>query len=211
MNPAAMQTAARAGYSVSKLIGNERSNSDADVIPAGKAADGYQAVTVPRAGTDFPVAEEIIEGLYNQDKGSLGDRSRIGSIYWNLGIWAAAMSAEAIRVAQKRFGKKLSSAQVRWGFENIHLTQDELDEMGLSDVVPPIEVTCMDHAAVHLARFQQWDADTRKWKLISDWIDGSSDFSRAVVDKKAAKYVEDNPKFKQRDCNDPKDKDDFDL
>ncbi len=211
MNPVAMQTAARTGYSVSKLIGNEWSNSDEDVIPAGKTADGYQAVTVHRAGADFPVAQEIIESLYNQGRGDLDDRSRIGSVYYNLGLWAAVMSSEAIRVAQKRFGKELTSAQVRWGFENIALNQDNLDEMGLMDVVPPIQVTCMDHAAVHLARFQQWDASARQWNLISDWIDGSSDFSRQVVNENAAKYVEENPEFKQRDCNNPEDRDNFDI
>jgi len=212
MNPVAMQTAVRTGYKVSNLIGNEWSNSDEDVIPAGKAADGYQAVTVHRAGADFPVAQEIIERLYNRGKGDLEDRSRIGSVYWNLGIWAAVMSGEAIRVAQKRFGKELTSAMVRWGFENIELTQADLDKMGLADMVPPIKVTCMDHAALHLARFQQWDAGKRKWKLITDgWIDGSSDFSRSVVNTNAEKYVQEHPEFPQRDCNNPKDRDDFDI
>ena len=211
MNPVAMQTAVRNGYSVSRLIGNEWSNSDEDVIPAGKAAHGYQAVTVHRAGADFPVAQEIIDRLYNAGKGDLEDKSRIGSVYWNLGIWAAVMSAEAIRVAQKRFGKQLTSSMVRWGFENIELTQADLDKMGLADVVPPIKVTCMDHAALHTARFQEWDANARKWKLISGWIEGRSDFSQAVVDENAEKYAAEHPEFPKRDCNDPDSRDNFDI
>ena len=210
MNPVAMQTAVRNGYPVSKLIGNEWSNSDEDVIPAGKAAHGYQAVTVHRAGDDFPAADAIRE-LYAQGKGDLEDKSRIGSVYWNLGIWAAVMSAEAIRVAQKRFGKKLTSAQVRWGFENITLTEGRLTEMGLGDIVPAIKVTCLDHAAVHTARFQQWDAGKRKWELISGWIEGRSDYSQNVVDTNADKYAEEHPEFPKRNCSDPKDRDDFDV
>ena len=211
MNPVAMQTAVRNGYKVSNLIGNEWSNSDEDVIPAGKAADGYQAVTVHRAGADFPAAREIIERLYNTGKGDLEDKSRIGSVYWNLGIWAAVMSSEAIRAAQKRFGKKLTSPMVRWGFENIKMTQADLDRLGLADVVPPIEVSCMDHAALHKARFQQWDAGNRKWKLISGWIEGHSDFSQEVVDSNAEKYATEHPEFQKRNCNDPNSRDNFDI
>ena len=55
------------------------------------------------------------------------------------------------------------------------------------------------------------DASARKWKLISDWIDGSSDFSRQVVNENAAKYAEEHPEFKQRDCNNPEDRDNFDI
>ena len=211
MNPVAMQTTVRNGYSVSKLIGNEWSNSDEDVIPAGKAADGYQAVTVHRSGTDFPVAQEIIGTLYDAGKGDLDDKSRIGSVYWNLGIWAAVMSAEAIRVAQKRFGKNLTSSMVRWGFENISLSQDDLNRMGLGDVVPPIQVTCLDHAALHKARFQQWDAKARQWKLISEWIEGRSDFSQSVVDENAEKYATEHPEFPKRNCTDANSRDNFDI
>ncbi len=210
MNPVAMQAAVRNGYSVSNLIGNEWSNSDEDVIPAGKAADGYIAVTVHRAGTDYPMADQIRQ-LYIQGKGDLGDKTRLGSVYYNLGLWAGVMSAEAIRVAQKRFGKKLSSAQVRWGFENIHLTEERLNQMGLGDIVPPIKVTCKDHAALHTARFQQWSASKRQWKLASGWIEGRSDFSQKVVDENAAKYASEHPEFPQRDCDNPKDRDDFDV
>lgn len=211
MNPVAINTAVRNGYSVSRLIGNEWSNSDEDVIPAGKAADGYQAVTVHRAGTDFPAAQEIVERLYNTGKGDLQDRTRVGSTYWNLGVWAAVMSSEAIRVAQKRFGKELTSSMVRWGFENVELTQQDLDRLGLADVVPPIKVTCLDHAALHTARFQQWDASARKWKLISGWIEGRSDFSQKVVDENAEKYAAENPEFPKRDCNNPDSRDNFDI
>ena len=211
MNPVAMQTAVRNGYSVSNLIGNEWSNSDEDVIPAGKAANGYQAVTVHRAGADYPAAQEIIERLYNTGKGDLRDKSRIGSVYWNLGIWAAVMSSEAIRAAQKRFGKKLTSSMVRWGFENIELTQSDLDKMGLADVVPPIKVTCRDHAALHTARFQQWDANARKWKLVSGWVEGRSDFSQSVVDSNAEKYAQEHPEFPKRDCSNNDSRDNFDI
>ena len=57
MNPVAMQTAKRMGFPVSRLIGNIWSNSDEDVIPAGGAANGYQAITTHPAGTDFKFSQ----------------------------------------------------------------------------------------------------------------------------------------------------------
>ena len=47
MNPVAMQTAVRTGFSVGNLIGNIWSNSDGDVIPAGDAAEGYLCTNSP--------------------------------------------------------------------------------------------------------------------------------------------------------------------
>ena len=106
MNPVAMQTAVRTGYPVSRLIGNIWSNSDEDVIPAGKAADGYQAITTHPAGTDFPVVQEIIKTVYGAGNGDLQDKSRLGSVYWNLGVLAGVVHTEALRIAQARFGNR---------------------------------------------------------------------------------------------------------
>lgn len=211
MNPAAIQTAVRTGYQVANLIGAEWSNSEEDVIPAGRAAHGYQAAVTHRAGADFPLAQEIIEKLYNRGKGDLDDRNRIGSTYWNLGVWAAAMSAEAVRIAQERFGKELTGAMVRWGFENLDLSDEETEEIGFSDVAPAIRVTCMNHAAVHRVRFQEWDAEERKWTVVSDWIDSDSDFARRIAEANAMEYVREHPEFPQRDCSAEKDRDAFDL
>ena len=211
MNPFAIITAARSGYPVSQIIGNEWSNSDEDVIPAGAAADGYQAVTAHRSGADFPIAREITEKLYNYGEGTLEDKDLIGSTYWNLGIWVAVMSSEAIRLAQKRFGKELTGAMLRWGFENIELTQDDLSKIGFADVAPPIKVTCLDHSGLHKARFQQWDADARKWEIISDWIDGRSETSQKLIDRDAEKYIAEHPQFPQRECSDLNSRDNFDI
>ena len=212
MNPVAIRTAVRTGFQVSNLIGGEWSNSDEDVLPAGRAADGYQAVTVQSSGVDFPVARQILESLYDQGRGSLEDRDQIGSSYWNLGVWMAAISAEAIRVAQRRFGKNLSGAMLRWGFENVAFTRPYLEEIGLADMAPEVRLTCEDHAGFHHVRFHQWVAADRKWEIISDgWIDGSSDFSRQIANENAEKYIERHPEFPQRDCDNPKDRDDFDV
>ena len=197
-------------YSVGRLIGNIWSNSDEDVIPAGDAAHGYYAITTHPAGRVAKVIEDIVDTVYKAGKGDLDDKSRIGSVYWNLGILAGVFHTEALRIAQERFGPKVNSAQTRWGFENLKLDTARLDELGATGLVPEINITCMDHVGGHLAKFQQWDANKRQWNVASDWIEGDVPLSQAIIDAGAEKYAVDNG-IAKRDCNDPASRDDFDL
>ncbi len=211
MNPVAMQTAVRTGYPVSRLIGNIWSNSDEDVIPAGKAADGYQAITTHPAGTDFPVVQEIIKTVYGAGNGDLQDKSRLGSVYWNLGVLAGVVHTEALRIAQARFGNRpLTSPEARWGFENLKLSADRIAELGATGLVPELNLTCLDHVGGHLAKFQQWDAGARQWNIVSDWIEGDVPLSQAIIDAGAEQYAADN-KIAARPCSATNNDDDFDL
>lgn len=211
MNPVAMQTAVRTGYPVSRLIGNIWSNSDEDVIPAGKAADGYQAITTHPAGTDFDVVQQIIKTVYGGGNGDLQDKSRLGSVYWNLGVLAGVVHTEALRIAQARFGNRaLSSTEARWGFENLRLDAARIEELGATGLVPELNLTCLDHVGGHLAKFQQWDAGARQWNIVSDWIEGDVPLSQAIIDAGADQYAADN-KIAARPCTATNNDDDFDL
>ena len=210
MNPVALRTAAAVGYPVSRIVGSEWSNSEADAAAVGNAADGYVAITVARSGNDYPLASALRQ-LYIHGKGNLNDISLLGSVYYNLGVWAAVMSTEALRTAQARFGKKLTPPQVRWGFENLRLSENDLHAIGLADIVPPIQVTCMDHAAAHRVRFHRWNAAQRKWEPISGWVEADSALIRERIDRDAAHYAAEHPELPQRDCDYPPDRDDFDI
>ncbi|TIP31751.1 MAG: ABC transporter permease, partial [Mesorhizobium sp.] len=74
------------GYPVDHIIGNVWSHSEEDVIPAGDAAKGYTAITTQASGNTYPVVQEIVKTVYGAGKGNLEDKSRIGSVYHNLGI-----------------------------------------------------------------------------------------------------------------------------
>ena len=210
MNPVAMQTAVRTGFSVGNLIGNIWSNSDGDVIPAGDAAEGYYAITTHPAGRVAKVIDDIVDTVYKAGKGDLVDKSRIGSVYWNLGVLAGVFHTEAVRIAQERFGPKVNSAQTRWGFENLRLDKKRLDELGATGLVPEINITCMDHVGGHLAKFQQWQASKRQWKVASDWIEGDVALSQAIIDEGAEAYAKEQG-ITPRDCSSNDGDKDFDL
>ncbi|TIQ15386.1 MAG: ABC transporter permease, partial [Mesorhizobium sp.] len=72
--------------------------------PAGDAAKGYTAITTQASGEQYPVVQEIVQTVYSDGKGNLEDKSRIGSVYHNLGIVNGILNVEAVRIAQAKFG-----------------------------------------------------------------------------------------------------------
>ncbi len=182
-----IKTAKKVGFPREKMVGNWWSGAEVDTLAAGKgASEGYYAATLNLAGDHYPVIEDIKEHVY--DKGNGGDESYIGTVLWNRGVAMAMLTTEAVRNAQAKYGNKpMSGRQVRWGIENLDLSQARLDSLGFGKMVPPIKVSCEDHEGSGLAGFQQWDGG--KWVSVSDWIQGDSDLVRRQVEESAAKYA----------------------
>jgi branched-chain amino acid transport system substrate-binding protein len=112
--------------------------------------------------------------VYAKGKGEMEDQSRIGSIYYNRGVVHGIVTVEAIRKAQEKIGKKpLTGEQVRWGIENLQISEARLKELGAASFMQPIKVTCADHEGGGAVKFQQWDGN--QWKVITDWIQPDSE------------------------------------
>ena len=187
MNPVALKTAAKTGYPVSHIIGNVWSNSEEDVRPAGAAAKGYVAITTQASGAQYPVLQEIVKTVYGSGHGNLSDKSRIGSVYHNLGIVNGILNVEAVRIAQQKYGHRtLTGDEVRWGFENLHLDQARVAALGAKDLFHSINVTCANHEGDGLVTFQEWNGT--KWNVVSDWIAPDWKLLRPIIEKAAAQY-----------------------
>src|SRR3954454_11603844 len=198
MNPVALKTAQKTGFPADHIIGNVWSNSEEDVIPAGDAAKGYVAITTQASGAQYPVVQEIVKTLYDQGKGNLQDRKLIGSVYHNLGIVNGILNVEAVRIAQGRFGHRtLSGDEVRWGFENLRLDPERVEELGAKGLFHSINVTCANHEGDGLVTFQQWDG--QKWKVASDWIAPDWALLRPIIEKSAATYAAEH-QITPREC-----------
>jgi branched-chain amino acid transport system substrate-binding protein len=199
MNPTALRTAAKTGYPRERILGVWWSGAEEDVIPAGETAKGYIAAGFNVPGTDFPVVREIQKHVYAKGHGEMLDASRIGSVYYNRGIVHGVITAEAIRTAQERFGRKpLTGEQVRWGIEHLNLDARRLQELGAAGLMQPLKVSCLDHEGGGAVRFQQWDGV--RWKVISDWIASDQSIVRPMIEESAAKYAKEN-KIAPRDCS----------
>ena len=124
--------------------------------------------------------------------------ARVGSVYYNRGIIHGVLNMEAIRKAQEKYGNKpLTGEQVRWGLENLDISEARLKELGLQGLMPPIKTTCTDHEGGAPVRFHQWDG--KKWVLVSDWIQTDQSIVRPEVEKQADDYAKKN-NIPIRDC-----------
>jgi branched-chain amino acid transport system substrate-binding protein len=188
MNPVALKTAQKVGFPAAKIVGNVWSNSEEDVIPAGDAAIGYTAITTQASGAEYPVVKEIIKAVYDEGKGNLEDKKRIGSVYHNLGIVNCILNVEAIRIAQEKFGKRtLTGDEVRWGFEHLKLDEAKVEALGAKGLFHSINVTWDNHEGDGYVTFQQWDG--KKWNVVSDWIAPDWKLLRPIIEKSAEAYA----------------------
>ena len=198
MNQVAIKEAASKGIKMDHFIGNWWSASEADVVPAGEGAKGYKGATFHAPGTAFKVHQDIVKFVYDKGKGA-GKKEAMGEALYNRGIVNAMYASEAIRTGMKGAkGQAPSADQIRWGFENLNLTDKRLEELGMKGFTHALKVTCEDHEGSGPIRIQQWDG--QKWALVSDWVTPMKEVVRPKIEAAA---VEEGKKlnYTQRDCS----------
>ncbi|MBG7617859.1 ABC transporter substrate-binding protein [Herbaspirillum sp. AP02] len=189
MNQTALKAAQKVGYPRDKIVGSWWAGSEEDTIPAGEAAKGYLSATWNVAGKDVPVIADIDKVVYGAGKGNMQDKNKLGSILYNRGVSAAIATVEAVRTAQDKYGKGkvMSGEQVRWGFENLNITDARLKALGATGLLPEIKTSCENHEGSGKVKIQQWDGS--KWVLVSDWIEGNKNLIHPLFKASAAKYA----------------------
>ena len=198
MNQVAVKEAASIGFKMDHFIGNWWSANDSDVVPAGEGAKGYKGATFHAPGTNFKVHADLQKFVYDKGKGA-AKKEEIGSPLYNRGLVNAMLAAEAIRTAMAKYGNKpLSAEQVRWGFENLNLTEQRLDQVGMKNFTHPVKGSCEDHEGSGPVLIQQWDG--KKWNVVSDWLAPMRDVVRPKIEAAA---VEEGKKlgYTMRDCS----------
>ena len=198
MNQVAVKEAANINFPMDHFIGVWWSGDESTVVPAGEDAVGYKAMNFHGVGTDFGVHEAIIEEVYGGDRAA-AEENNFGEVLYNRGIINAMYDVEAVRTAMNEYGNKpLTGEQYRWGFENLNLTQERINELGMQGLVQPLRVTCENHAVGAPIMIQQWDGE--KWNPASDWLEPMSDVVWAQAEEAALAYAEEN-NIEVRDCN----------
>jgi branched-chain amino acid transport system substrate-binding protein len=200
MNGVAVKEAAAIGYKMDHLIGNWWSGSESDVVPAGDGAKGFKSMTFHAPGAGFKVHQDVIKHVYDKGKGAAKKES-LGEVYHNRGMINAMLNAEAIRTAMVKYNLKTAPTgeQVRWGFENLNLTEAQLDKLGMKGMIRPLRVSCENHEGNGLAAVQQWDG--KQWKVVSDWIEPMRDVVRPKLEEAAVQEGGEKLKYVKRDCS----------
>ena len=189
MNSTALKEAVATGYAREKMYGVWWAGAEPDVKDVGDGAKGYNAVTMQHgAEPQSKVVKEILEQVHGKGQGT-GPKDEVGQVLYMRGAISAMLGLEGIRAAQERFGKGkvMSGEQVRWGLENLSLSQAKLDGLGFAGVMRPISTSCVDHMGSAWARIHTWDG--KQWKFSSDWLQADEQVIRPLVRATAAKYA----------------------
>ena len=189
MNSTALKEAQATGYPREKMYGVWWSGAEPDVKDVGMGAKGYNALALQH-GPDHgsKVVQDIIKYVHDKGQGS-GPRDEVGQVLYMRGLIIQMLGVEAVRRAQERFGKGkvMNTEQVRWGLENLNLTQAKLDALGFAGVMRPVSTSCQDHMGSTWARIQTWDG--KKWEFSSDWYQADEQILKPMIKAAADKYA----------------------
>jgi branched-chain amino acid transport system substrate-binding protein len=172
-------------FPIEKFMGVWWCGSENDVRPVADLAKGYVTSNFTGVGRNFPVIQQILATVYKSGKGNF-DEARVGEVYYNRGVIEAAVFAEAVHNGVKQFGLPVTGAKVRWGLEHLNFTEARLRELGLTGLIPPIQLTPDDHGGVSSAYFQRWDG--KAWVRLPGLWQPYVDLVRAQIAKSAEEY-----------------------
>ncbi len=198
MNAVALKTAHKYGWPASRILGVWWSGAEEDVIPAGDAARGFITTAFTLPGRDFPVVRDILKYVYGGGGKNGFDPAGVGSTYYNRGLSAAMLMIEAMRAAQAHFGvRPLTGEEMRWGIENMQLTDRRINDIGAFGLLQPLKLTCANHEGGGAVRFQRWNG--KEWTPITGWIMSDQELVRPLVEKSAHEYAA-KEGVRPRDC-----------
>jgi branched-chain amino acid transport system substrate-binding protein len=152
------------GFPLSKVVSLVWGSAEADIAAAGGmgVAEGYNTMQFAGVGKDFPVIKEI-EAMYKA-QGKEPPKEMESTVYYNRGVFTAAVQVEAVRQAIKaKGGAKPTSEEVKKGMESIK-------GFTLGGVVPPLEITPADHEGGGWV--QIWTVKGGKLVKVKDWFQG---------------------------------------
>ena len=197
MNSTAIKEAVATGYPREKMYGVWWSGAEPDVEPAGPGAKGYNALVFLAPAGEGAVHKDIMKYVYDKGQGT-GDKGKVGEVLYNRGMVSAMMAVEGVRKAQSKYGKKpLTGEQVRWGLENLDITEADIKKLGLTGYMEPIKTSCENHEGAHSARVQTWDG--KKWHVLSGTYQADQKIIRPMIEQSAQKYAGEK-KLQKIDC-----------
>ncbi len=131
----------RAGYPLDRTVALAWGATESDLEGAGgmSVGEGMYAMMFHGVGSNYPVLKEMRDFYKSEGK---TPPKEFGTVLYNRWLFHAAIQVEAARLAaQSRKGAKITSEDMRLGFEKI--TAASLAKFG--EMVPPLRVTAADH------------------------------------------------------------------
>jgi branched-chain amino acid transport system substrate-binding protein len=162
------------GYPLSKVVAFVWGSAEADIVAAGGmgVAEGYNTLQFAGVGKDFQAIKDIA-AMYKA-QGKPAPKEMDSTVYYNRGVFTAALHVEAARNAIKaKGGAKPTSEEVKNGMEHIK-------GFTLGGLVPPMELTPADHEGGGWC--EVWTVHGGKLTQTKKWFQGY----RSVIQKHLA-------------------------
>lgn len=198
MNSTAIKEAIAVSYPRLQMYGVWWAGAEPDVLPAEKAAKGYNALALQHSSEKTRVHQDVVKYVHDKGNGS-GKKEDVGQVLYNRGLMSAMLVVEAIRTAQGKYGKKpLTGEQIQWGAEHLNIDNARIKAMGFEGIMQPIKTSCNDHQGAHSARIHTWDGT--QWNYTSEWYTSNQKLLRPMMEEAAAKYAKEKG-ITPRDCS----------
>jgi branched-chain amino acid transport system substrate-binding protein len=163
----------QAGFPLDHVISFVWGIAEPDIEAAGgfAAAEGYRGLQFTGVGRDFPIIKDI-EQRYEARKLPLPVGLTKYSVYYDRGVFIAAVTLEGVRRALETGGEPVTGEKVKAGLESIK-------DFKLGGLVPPLSTAPSDHEG---GGFTQVVA-VKDGKLtpITDWANPERDKILALV------------------------------
>ena len=149
-------------------------------LARGSRPSPVMVTTVPRAPED---------GLTEEMSG----------VFYSRGLVISMILGEGIRVAQEHAGTpEITSADLRWGLENLDITEARLEELGMTGMVPPFKTSCANHTGHSGGWILEWDG--AKFVKATDLIMPDAEAIAPLEAQAAKDYAEANAPWPANDA-----------
>jgi len=187
MNAGAITEAVKTKYPMENFIGVWWAGHSADLAIVGERGTGYKSISWSKPVADAAVWADIQEHVVAPGLTVSSEEERKG-VFYSRGLVMSVILAEGIAAAQKEFGTgKINAEQMRWGLENVNLSDARLAELGMTGMVPPFATSCSDHTGHSGAWMLEWNGS--EFVQASDHITPDRDAILPLETAKAAEYA----------------------
>ena len=190
MNAGAITEAVKTRYPMDQFVGVWWASHSDDLQLVGEEGTGYRAISWSMPQNDAPVMDDIQQ--YVVDPGeSLASEEERSEVFYQRGLVISMMLAEGVRTAQEMHGvAEITPAQLRDGLANLDITEERLEELGMTGMVPPFSTSCANHTGHSGAWMLQWDGE--EFVQASDLLEADRSVINPLQEEKAAEYAEAN-------------------
>ncbi|WP_116133342.1 ABC transporter substrate-binding protein [Tropicimonas sp. IMCC34043] len=188
MNAAAINEAVKTKYPMDQFVGVWWAGHDADLKQVGEAGKGYRSISWSMPQPDAPIMADLKQYVYDKGNSTAEDPD---SVFYQRGLVISMMLAEGIRTAQQHFDVgEITPEQLRWGLENLDISDERLAELGMTGMVPPFKTSCDNHTGHSGGWMLEWDGT--RFVQSSDLLQADASFIRPLEVKAAEEYAAEN-------------------